>query len=413
MITGLLLFATALLISYLLTPRIRDSARRNDLLDHGSARKVHTKPIPRLGGVALAIGFFLPVGWLLALRPEVLPRPDLALAGGALLAALLGVVDDVRGVGAKTKLLCQIAIAVGTYAAGLRIETLSLAGFELPLGVLAQPFTVLWFVGVMNAVNLIDGLDGLAAGLALVALGGSLVLALTGGHTDVVLLAASAIGAILGFLAYNRSPASIFMGDGGSLFLGFLLAGLTVRAASQPSNGSVGMLTPILFVAVPIFDTITAFVRRAAQGGSPFRADRQHVHHRLLRRLGTHRAAVLTLCTFAFALAIVGLQAADDPGPFASAALALVTLSNGALLVWICRPVVAPAETPAPATVPDAGSADIISIETRRQQRPQVKPAETSPTLLGSDSLHDSWPGSHGGLSATPGRVRSPGGARR
>src|SRR6266545_2010407 len=128
MITSLV-FVTALLISFLLTPRVRDSARRNDLLDHGSARKVHAQPIPRLGGVALAIGFFLPVGLLLALRPHALPRPDLAL---------LGVIDDVRGVGAKTKLLCQIAIAVGTYAAGLRIETVSLASFELPLGVLAQ-----------------------------------------------------------------------------------------------------------------------------------------------------------------------------------------------------------------------------------------------------------------------------------
>ncbi len=201
------------------------------------------------------------------------------------------------------------------------------------------------------------------------------MLALPDGHSDVVLLAAAAIGAVLGFLAYNRSPASIFMGDGGSLFLGFMLAGLTVRAASQPASGTVGILAPILFLAVPIFDTTTAFVRRAAQGGSPFRADRQHVHHRLLQRLGTHRAAVLTLCTFAFALATVGLQAAGEPGPFAAAALALVTVSNGALLVWICRPVQAQAPLP-------------------------TKPAETSPTARASDPLRDSWPGPHGGLSA-------------
>jgi UDP-GlcNAc:undecaprenyl-phosphate GlcNAc-1-phosphate transferase len=405
-----LVFTVALVLSLSVTPRIRDGARRLRLLDHGSGRKVHVQPVPRLGGLAVALGFFAAAGLALGLRPDAWSRTDVAILGGAGLAALLGVVDDLRGVGAKTKLLCQLAIAFGVYAAGVRIEIISVAGMGVDLGVLGQPLTVLWIVGVMNALNLIDGLDGLAGSLALIALGGALLLSLSSGQDDLMLLAVAAAGAVLGFLAYNREPASIFMGDGGSLLLGFLLAVLTLRAAARPGDGQVAMATPVLFLAVPLFDTATAFFRRLVRGASPFSADRQHVHHRLLQRLGSHRAAVRTLGAFALVFTSVGLLAAGDVDVLMSAALLTVVLGTGALLVRTCGPAmatVAAEATPAPVAEPDEG-AKIISIELKRQQRAAQLRSTDAP-----DPLRDSWPPLDGGLSARSGRGRSRGGAGR
>jgi UDP-GlcNAc:undecaprenyl-phosphate GlcNAc-1-phosphate transferase len=376
-----LTFGSALIVAFILTPRIRDYAITNELVDYGSARKVHVKPMPRLGGVALASGFAMAVLVLHLLCPDLLGRPQLVMIAGGILASALGVYDDVLGMSAKRKLLLQVAIAAGAWTFGLRVHDVALPGLTLHLGLFSLPCTILWIVGVMNAVNLIDGLDGLAASLSVVGLLGITLVALLNDRAPTAMLAVALIGAVLGFLVYNKQPASIFMGDGGSLFLGFMLSVLSLRAASSQVTGSLTLMTPILFVAIPIFDTLSAFTRRALRGQSPFKGDKEHVHHRLLRQLGSHRAVGHTLCGFACLFSSAGVIAVVDgslaTGSFVAVfgALGIVLLARTVRRATAAEVAAAPllplpeapvvASTSAVATV----MADVIPITTAKPRR--------------------------------------------
>ena len=316
------------------TPLVREVANKWGLFDHGlSSRKLHGRPIPRLGGVAIVLAFLAPMAALFFVSSEVGQRlwadSGAALAlfvGGAVIGAL-GVLDDVRGCGARTKFVVQFAVAAGMYWAGYRVDHISHPfGGTIPLGPFAMPFTMLWIAGVINAMNLIDGLDGLAGGVALIAIGTIFTLAAVHGEPLMLLFAAALGGAVLGFLLYNFNPATIFMGDTGSMFLGFVLAVTSIRT-SQKSTAVVALAVPILALAVPITDTLLAMGRRAARGAPLFSADRGHIHHRLLDHGLSQRQAVLVIYAGAALAGIAALAVSFTRGPVAAAVLIAVALA--------------------------------------------------------------------------------------
>jgi UDP-GlcNAc:undecaprenyl-phosphate/decaprenyl-phosphate GlcNAc-1-phosphate transferase len=320
-ITDFVAFLLALMVGAVLTIVVRNRAVKLGWYDQAkSSRKVHAKPIPRLGGVAIVLAFNAPITALLFVDSAVAlifrEQRDLILGlyvGGFAIAAL-GFYDDLYGADAKLKFSVQTGVALLLYAIGFRVEVLSWPfGPPLALGLLALPFTILWIVGVINAMNLVDGLDGLAGGVALFVVVTNFILAFSR-HDVLVSLAMAALGgAVLGFLIFNFNPASIFMGDTGSMFLGFVLAAIAVKTSTK-SGTTVAMLVPIIALGLPIMDTLLAMIRRAVLGRSLFDADKDHIHHRLMSRLRlSQRSAVFVLygmCCL-FALTALGLAFAN------------------------------------------------------------------------------------------------------
>ena len=295
-------FVLACLVSALLTPVLRRFALRRHLFDdHVSARKVHGRPIPRLGGLAIAAGFYTPLLALLLEASSVggqfyaSSRMAIAFLVGGVAICALGLYDDIRGSGAAKKFLAQFAIAGALYYVGFRIDVLSLPFVgAVNLGPLSLVFTLLWIVGVINAMNLIDGLDGLAAGVGLFGVATTFVLAASRGDGIMMLFMAGLGGSLLGFLIYNFNPASIFMGDTGSMFLGYVLAVGSIQT-SQKSSTAVAILVPIVALGLPIADTLLAMIRRTIHRRPMFSADRAHIHHKLLELGLTQKQAVLIL----------------------------------------------------------------------------------------------------------------------
>ena len=307
-------FVLACLVSALLTPLVRRFALARGLFDDQVlARKIHGRPIPRLGGLAIAAGFYVPLLALLLQASSVGQMfyknmsVSVAFLLGGLVICGLGLFDDLRGAGAGKKFLVQFAVAGALFAAGIRIEHLTLPFVgSFALGSLSLPFTLLWVVGVINAMNLIDGLDGLAAGVAFFGVATTFAIAFLH-HDPLMMLFMGALGgAIVGFWAYNFNPASIFMGDTGSMFLGYVLA-VGAMQTSQKSSTVVAILVPIVALGLPIADTFLAILRRAIAGRPIFSADRQHIHHRLLDLGLSQRKAVVTLYGASILLGVVAL----------------------------------------------------------------------------------------------------------
>jgi UDP-GlcNAc:undecaprenyl-phosphate GlcNAc-1-phosphate transferase len=304
----LAVFLTGFCVTYLLTPLARSVARRWGIVDIPDERRPHQQPTPRGGGIAVVIGAHAACLVALALPWARYARSlDLVwwehFAGASLVLLIVGVVDDIRGVRPWLKLIGQAAAATLIFASGTRIS--SVAGVELP-GAVSYALTLLWLIAIINAFNLIDGLDGLACGLAIIsALGlcGMFVLMRTPGDALVLL---GLMGACLAFLRFNFHPASVFLGDTGSMFLGFMLGTISLQTLSQ-STFILAMATPMFVLGVPIFDTLLAVWRRSARrwlfgrtpaGESPkhgiMLADLEHLHHRLLKAgLNARRVATL------------------------------------------------------------------------------------------------------------------------
>lgn len=311
-----LTFATAVVIGLVATPLVRGYAHRRGLLDQPGGRKVHRVAIPRLGGIAMAIAFGVALGAAIIVSPDLGAmgglRPNRApeiLLGVALLL-LVGVVDDVRGMRALVKLTLQVAVAAITWWLGLSVDRLHLPWGIVDLGILSLPITVAWIVAVINAVNLIDGLDGLASGVVLTALGAFGLLAAGDGIDPTLPLIAATAGAAVGFLAYNLHPATIIMGDTGSMFLGFVVAAIGL-SLTQDGVRPFPPWVPIVALGVPIIDTAWAIVRRTASGEPFFVADRGHVHHQLLRRGLSQRDAMLILTALSAGLAVMAVLLAQ------------------------------------------------------------------------------------------------------
>jgi len=319
--------------SLALTYLVREFARRAGLVDPCGERKVHVHPVPRIGGVAIVLAVAITMTAVMALfGPHVLSDNGRGLAtviGGALAVHLVGLVDDVRPMRARWKFLTQVVIACGVYVAGVRVTTLSLpfVGVLDLGGAVGMAFTVVWFVGITNAFNLIDGLDGLAAGAALFALTTMFVVAslngLVGPATVTIILA----GATVGFLCFNFHPASIFLGDSGSLFLGFMLAGIGLLG-SQKSPMVVAVAIPIVSLGLPVLDTTLAVTRRFLRGQPIFAADRAHIHHRLLS-LGHSPRRVAVLLYFACALLGLGGMLLVNDSAYVAVVLLLIGLGVG------------------------------------------------------------------------------------
>ena len=289
-------FLTTLLLSVLitiaLTPAFSAVALRFRWLDLPSERKVHLIPTPRVGGVAMALGSFIPLCYWLCAEPFVLAY----LAGGGLLV-VLGGVDDFRDLPPRAKFAGQIAAAlIAVLFGGVRIETLggfAPEGFLLP-GWLGIALTVFVIVGVTNAINLSDGLDGLAGGLSLLIFAGIGYLAYLEGSPSIGLISLALFGALFGFLRFNTHPASVFMGDAGSQFLGFSAITLSL-ALTQGRSTPLSPYLPLIILGFPILDTFTVMVTRISQGRSPFSADKNHFHHNLMAFGFRHPESVLII----------------------------------------------------------------------------------------------------------------------
>ncbi|HEX8390714.1 MAG TPA: MraY family glycosyltransferase [Longimicrobium sp.] len=334
----LLVFATAALVALLVTPAVARVVTGYGLYGHVRPSAAERR-VPRLGGIAVWIATTagLVAG---ALAPGGLAGPDRFFVGALLAGTLLfaaGLTDDLVNLRPSLKLLAQCAAAVVAYAFGFRIEAVSFGEASMQVGALALPLTLLWIVGVTNAFNLIDGLDGLATGIGLVALATTLAVALVLGNLEVALGCAALGGALAGFLRYNFRPARIFLGDGGSLFVGFMLAVLSVHGSTK-STAAVVVCVPLLVLALPLLDTLLAIVRRWLRGTPVFGADERHLHHQLLAMGVTHVRAVVLMYVAAATLAVLGvLLAFGPPSLVAGAAVAGAALSVLLLLFAIKR----------------------------------------------------------------------------
>ncbi len=327
-------FVFALVASFLLTPLVRLIAFAKGVVARTGGRHIHAGRIPRIGGVALALGWglsllaFLPLRTMGSQALEHSRAQFFGILGGALLLCAVGAVDDVRGLRVHQKLAAQIGVAVFAYACGVRIDAVLLPFVgALPMGVFALPVTVLWIVGITNAVNLIDGLDGLAAGVSLFAAVTGFVVAVQNGSLLVALSLSALMGILVGFLFYNWSPARVFMGDSGSYFLGYVLATTSLAGSvQQKTSTAVSLLVPIVALGLPIFDTLFSMLRRFLERRPIFSPDRGHIHHRLLELGLTHRRAVVVLYGVSVAFACCAVLMSFGGGWGNGGALLIATL---------------------------------------------------------------------------------------
>jgi UDP-GlcNAc:undecaprenyl-phosphate GlcNAc-1-phosphate transferase len=297
-----------------LTPVVQRAALRYGAAHAPRARDIHQEPVPRWGGVAIYLAFLIALAVSLAvvhLYFGRLVRWPTLLAGlgvflGGTLLSLVGAWDDLKELSAGKQMLVQILCALVVIPFGVKIEFLTdpfNPGQMIYLGLWAIPITVLWIVAVTNAINWIDGMDGLAAGVCAIAAMTLALMAVQSGQPALALLAASLCGSLLGFLRYNFNPAKIFMG-GGALFVGFTLAAISAVGAFKVA-ATMAILVPILILGVPIFDTAFVIIRRLMQGRPIYQADKSHLHHRLLARGFTQRQTVLILYTVSFSLSVL------------------------------------------------------------------------------------------------------------
>jgi UDP-GlcNAc:undecaprenyl-phosphate GlcNAc-1-phosphate transferase len=317
MLAPILALAASFVLALALTPLAGRLAHRVGALDHPlTARKQHRRAVPRIGGLAIAAAFLGGIGFAsLAGGAAIHGRRIAVISLAGLLVVAAGAVDDVRGLSPRVKLAAQVAAAALVWAGGLRIEAVANPlGAPLPLGDLSLPFTLLFLVGAMNAMNLIDGLDGLAGGIAAVAAAAVIAVGLRRGDPVLAVSGAAVAGACLGFLRHNLRPASIFMGDGGSLFLGLVLSASSIPGAGEGARGT-DLLAPVVALGVPVVDTAMALVRRMARGSPISWGDREHLHHRLVALGFTPRRAMEVLIAAGavhagFAVAIAGSSGA-------------------------------------------------------------------------------------------------------
>jgi len=289
---------TAFLITLFLTMLIKKFAFKNNICAKPNHRSIHQKRVPLLGGVAIFGAFLLSFSiiWIFA-GPNLahLIREIFVFLLGGLLILFVGIYDDIKGAHWFEKFVVQFIAGSIVVLFGYKISVIiNPFGGAVALGVFSVPITLLWIVFITNALNLIDGLDGLAAGISFIAACLMLFISLWFGNIASAFPAAILAGSLLAFLIFNFNPAKIFLGDSGSLFLGFMLACFSINGTFRDSTG-VAMLIPIIVLGIPITDTLLAFIRRLRKGAHPFVADQEHIHHKLLTLGMTHKQAVLCI----------------------------------------------------------------------------------------------------------------------
>ena len=303
----LLALAVSLLTSFLSVPFIKNIAIKAGAIDYPKdGRRMHKKPIPRLGGLSIYYGFIVSL-----LCFGTLDRQLWGIILGSLIIVILGVVDDIKTLKAHPKFVVQLIAAAVPVFMGSRINFVSLPFNQSVMpnivfnDIISYGISILWIVGVTNAVNLIDGLDGLAAGISTIASASIFFIALLNGNAFVTTISIILVGACLGFLPYNLNPAKIFMGDTGATFLGYIMAVMSVQGLFK-SYTVITFVVPVLILGLPIFDTSFAIIRRMAHHKPIMQADRGHLHHRLIDMGFNQKQTVAVLYTIS---ALLGLSA--------------------------------------------------------------------------------------------------------
>ena len=375
------MFILSALGAWFATPWVRRLAWRFGVLDQPSDRKVHTEPMARLGGLAVFAGFCLPWLGFLLLKNRVAGifaeywEMFWALLAGGLAMLLLGIYDDLKGLKATPKFIVQTAVAVTLYYAGFKITRLTNPfGPAIELEWLSLPISVLWMVGITNAINLLDGIDGLATGVtACIAMSLALI-NIVYGNVIVALLTLALAGACFGFLPFNSSPARIFLGDTGSLFMGLMLACIGILSLFKAATATF-ILVPVLIFGVPLFDTAAVMLGRLVRRRPLFEGDKTHVHHRLLRAGMTHKEAAFYLYAVTLLLAGVAIfisfnQSAEGVWYFGTLGLLVGT---GGWLAWrlrAFRPPLAPSERSATAATAATAATESESCSSSKKPYP-------------------------------------------
>lgn len=321
--TGMAALVLGFLVTVWLTPIFRDWALKRNLVDDPrEGRRVHSKPIPRIGGIALALGFLAPILGLAIYENDISTliyedsRAVVTLMVGAALALGIGLADDLFAPSAKVRLLGLTGVGTLAWLGGHRIDILDVPMVGVvDVGLWSGPLTVLWIVGIIVAFNFIDGLDGLAAGIALIATGTMFLLAFMEKNVLWMTWSGAMAGALAGFLVFNFNPASIFMGDSGSNFLGYMMA-VVALGTSRKESTAVAILIPMLALGLPILDTTLTMLRRALLREGMFLSERGHLHHRLLDLGLSHRRSVLALWGITVLLCLAGLTVVSEASLF-------------------------------------------------------------------------------------------------
>lgn len=278
LIYGFVAVVCAALLAFTMTPIVRVLAFKIGAVDvPNDDRRMHTKPIPRIGGLSIFLAFVITTIAFCRVNSTVL-----TIWFGGLVLVCMGVLDDVFRLGAWIKLIIQIAVAFIAIYQGVTIEYINFFGTYVNLGIWSIPITVLWIVGLTNAINIIDGLDGLACGVSIICSLSLFCVALISNRPSGALLTAVLIGSCVGFFPFNHHPAKIFMGDAGALFLGFTLSILSIEGIFK-TQMVLSFVIPLSIFGLPLFDTAFAIIRRISKGESPFAADGEHIHHKLMK----------------------------------------------------------------------------------------------------------------------------------
>ena len=306
----ILVTLVAAYLTYILIPIIRNYCFKNNILDTPGPRKIHTTPIPRMGGVAFVISYSLAICLGFVADPMLWRTNWLGIAGviaGGVIIFLLGLKDDFKSVGPLTKFAWQILAALFPVLCGIRIDLVNIPYYKLiTVGLWGIPISVIWIVTITNTFNLLDGLDGLAAGVASIAALTFLILSIVLDLPIASLLAAGILGVSAAFLKFNYHPAKIFMGDSGSLFIGYILG--VVSLYWPKSYASLVMFVPMLALGVPVLEVVTTTFRRILTGQKIYMADRRHLFHYLLEIGFSHKGAVwlFYLISVQFSIMAVG-----------------------------------------------------------------------------------------------------------
>ncbi len=301
-------FAVAFALTLFLTPVAKKISIKVGAVDKPKKRGVHKEPIPRLGGIAIVIGFMCSLCMLIPFVTEIQTTQFAGLILGSVIIVTVGIVDDIYDLRASIKLCFQIVAALAAIFSGIQIDFI-VWPFPVYWQSLSIPITLIWIIGLTNAVNLIDGLDGLAAGVSSIAALSMMVMCIITGSVPAIFLTAALAGSCLGFLPRNFNPAEIFMGDCGATFLGYVLAVSSVMGLFK-GYAILTMTATLLVLALPIFDTTFAIVRRMLRKEPILKADRGHLHHRLIDRGFSHKQTVLVLYILSLVCGIIAILVA-------------------------------------------------------------------------------------------------------
>ncbi|WP_088892301.1 MraY family glycosyltransferase [Leptolyngbya ohadii] len=336
---SLIVIITAVVFVISSIPLVNRIALRHRMFDSPSARKVHQRPIARLGGISICGGTLLAIAAVALFAGDNLLSADLLpkiawVLGGSFAFFLIGLADDLATLSPLLRLFLQVGVAIGVWLAGVRIDFITLPILGLThLGWLSLPITILWLVGVVNAINWIDGLDGLASGVSCIAALSVAIVSVFTGQPAVALVMLALAGSLTGFLYYNFNPAKIFMGDGGSYFIGFTLAGISIIGLVKSAT-ITAIVLPFLILAVPIVDMVVVILSRLKNRQSPLTADKRHLHHRLLKIGLPHRFTVLFIYTLALWTGSLAIALAGVPNSVFVVLATTVLLGCSSWRVW-------------------------------------------------------------------------------